>query len=98
MQITAGDAAVGGDGAVAAVAEPQHRPRQSRAGRHSLMHLIAFDRRLGLKVEPFCQEQPLVAGKDSVEVEQAEPGGRSPGSLDALGIGDRPPEHLVAAA
>src|SRR3546814_2700005 len=61
------------------------------------MHFITLQR---LTIEALSRHrlQPLVAGKDGVHIEKAKPlnGARLP--LDAFRIGDRPAEHLVAAA
>src|SRR5580658_7410436 len=53
VEMAAGDAAVGRDGAVAARAEAQHRPRGARAVAPAEMHLVAAHGRAARAFDSF---------------------------------------------
>src|ERR1700732_4774489 len=63
VQITARYPAIGADRAVGASIELDHWPRETRAGRHAEMHLVAAHRRAGRDIAARDLGEPLAAAE-----------------------------------
>ncbi len=98
VDISADHPAVGGDRALGrTVGEPRERPRAILPFGHAHVHLIAGKRHAiaGRSGHGF---EALVVRQRGCDVEKAEALDRRRRAFNAAGIGDRVPEHLIAAA
>ena len=80
-----------------AIIEPVQRPRAIGSRGAPDVHFIAFERDVIRNGMARHGQQRLVAAKDRLDIEQAEPRRFARFAFDSLGIGDTPPQQLKAA-
>ena len=98
VQIAPGDAPIGADAALRPAAETQHRPFKARTSGRAEMHLVAGDRHSGRELDAGRPRRAAFRRRAQCRRRGARGPAASRTPFHAERIGDRPAEHLVAAA
>src|SRR5690606_4859777 len=98
VQISAGDAAIGADGAFGSARNMGEGTGRIGAGGGAHMNVVAGNGGAGGCVDGVFDAELLDGGEGGFDIEQAEAGTGAGGAFDAIGIGNGAAKHLVAAA